>query len=93
MHHIITDGWSFTVLLRELRALYGAIQLGRPAPLPELTVQYADYAAWLRQWLQGEALETLARQYVLANNVVERLSNWMDVDGLRAVLDGLGPEA
>ena len=42
--------------------------------------------------LQGEALETLARQYVLANNVVERLSNWMDVEALRAMANGSGAE-
>ncbi|HEX2569781.1 MAG TPA: non-ribosomal peptide synthase/polyketide synthase [Polyangia bacterium] len=57
LHHIVSDGWSMTVLVRELGALYQAFSSGQPSPLPELPVQYADYAAWQRQWLQGEALE------------------------------------
>ncbi len=56
VHHIASDGWSSGVLLRELAALYGAFAAGRPSPLPELTVQYADYACWQRERLQGEAL-------------------------------------
>ncbi|MBL1257684.1 non-ribosomal peptide synthetase/type I polyketide synthase [Methylocystis sp. Sn-Cys] len=59
MHHIITDGWSFGVLLRELSAIYGAYQRGEPSPLAELPIQYADYAAWQRQWLSGDRLEEL----------------------------------
>jgi natural product biosynthesis luciferase-like monooxygenase protein/FkbM family methyltransferase len=55
MHHIISDGWSLGVFLRELTAFYGAA--GAASTLPELPVQYADYAAWQRQWLQGEVLE------------------------------------
>ncbi len=57
LHHIAGDGWSIGVLMRELAALYPALAAGLPSPLPELSVQYADYAAWQRQWLQGEALE------------------------------------
>jgi amino acid adenylation domain-containing protein len=57
MHHIISDGWSIGVLTRELGALYTADVRGEPSPLPELTMQYADYAAWQREWLQGEVLE------------------------------------
>ncbi|RYZ42469.1 MAG: non-ribosomal peptide synthetase, partial [Myxococcaceae bacterium] len=57
MHHIISDGWSMGVLVREVAALYEAFSQGRPSPLPELALQYADFAAWQRQWLQGEALE------------------------------------
>ncbi|HZF08657.1 MAG TPA: amino acid adenylation domain-containing protein, partial [Thermoanaerobaculia bacterium] len=57
MHHIVSDGWSVGVLLGELAALYGARLDGRPDPLPELPVQYADYAVWQRRWLQGEVLE------------------------------------
>ncbi|CAG0937718.1 fengycin family lipopeptide synthetase D [Thermoflexales bacterium] len=56
MHHIISDGWSNGVLNRELTALYRAFSAGQPSPLPELTIQYADYAAWQRQWLSGETL-------------------------------------
>jgi len=57
MHHIVSDGWSIGVLIRELGALYAAFSQGRPSPLPALAVQYADYAAWQRGWLQGEVLE------------------------------------
>ncbi|WP_164021878.1 non-ribosomal peptide synthetase, partial [Pyxidicoccus trucidator] len=57
VHHIISDGWSLGVLVREVAALYEAFCQGQPSPLPELPVQYADFAAWQRQWLQGEALE------------------------------------
>ena len=57
MHHIITDGWSVGVLFRELMALYEAFSNGKASPLAELEIQYADFAAWQRQWLQGEELE------------------------------------
>ncbi|HEX6715815.1 MAG TPA: amino acid adenylation domain-containing protein, partial [Pyrinomonadaceae bacterium] len=57
MHHTISDGWSSTVLVREVAALYEAFGAGRPSPLPELSVQYADYAMWQRDWLKGEVLE------------------------------------
>ena len=57
LHHIITDGWSMGLLFRELAALYQAACEGQPAELPPLAVQYADYSAWQRQWLQGEVLE------------------------------------
>jgi len=57
LHHIVTDGWSMGVLLREITALYDAFSQGRPSPLPELPVQYADFAVWQRDWLQGEVLE------------------------------------
>ncbi|HEU0076629.1 MAG TPA: amino acid adenylation domain-containing protein, partial [Longimicrobiaceae bacterium] len=57
MHHIVSDGWSLGVLFRELSALYAAYRDGQESPLPELAVQYVDYAAWQRRHLQGEALE------------------------------------
>ncbi|PTL74939.1 non-ribosomal peptide synthetase, partial [Vitiosangium sp. GDMCC 1.1324] len=57
MHHIISDGGSIEVLLRELTALYDAFLRNAPSPLPPLPVQYADFAVWQRSWLQGEALE------------------------------------
>ncbi|HXA51330.1 MAG TPA: amino acid adenylation domain-containing protein, partial [Candidatus Acidoferrum sp.] len=53
VHHIVTDGWSMNVLADEVAALYGAFQLGRPSPLPELAIQYADFAVWQREWLDG----------------------------------------
>ncbi|HSU82502.1 MAG TPA: condensation domain-containing protein, partial [Thermoanaerobaculia bacterium] len=57
MHHVISDGWSLRVLARELSALYDAGLERRPSPLPELAVQYGDYAVWQRGWLRGEVLE------------------------------------
>ncbi|HEU4508569.1 MAG TPA: condensation domain-containing protein, partial [Pyrinomonadaceae bacterium] len=57
MHHIISDGWSMGVLIRELTTLYEAYATGKESPLPELAIQYADYAHWQREWLQGEVLE------------------------------------
>ncbi|MCG1019978.1 amino acid adenylation domain-containing protein, partial [Mycetohabitans sp. B4] len=56
-HHIVSDGWSIGVLVRELNALYTAACRGQPDPLPPLAVQYPDYAAWQRQWLMGERLQ------------------------------------
>src|SRR5215207_4652262 len=53
-HHVVSDGWSIGVFGRELMALYGAYRAGRPSPLPELPVQYADFAAWQRAWLTPE---------------------------------------
>ncbi|MEK7785395.1 MAG: condensation domain-containing protein, partial [Chloroflexota bacterium] len=58
MHHIVADGWSMNVLTREVAALYESFSTGRPAPLPEPTLQYADFARWQREWLQGNTLET-----------------------------------
>src|SRR5262249_33582249 len=56
-HHIVTDGWSTGILVREFMALYEAHHAGRPSPLPELAIQYTDYASWQRDWLQGEVLD------------------------------------
>ncbi|HET8845798.1 MAG TPA: condensation domain-containing protein, partial [Ktedonobacteraceae bacterium] len=58
MHHIISDGWSNGVLMRELGVLYSAFLAGRSSPLPDLPIQYADFAVWQRQWLQGERLDS-----------------------------------
>lgn len=55
-HHLISDGWSNGVFIRELVALYGAFSENRPSPLPEPAIQYADYAVWQREWLRGERL-------------------------------------
>ena len=57
MHHIVSDGWSMGIMVRELTRLYAAYAEGLDSPLEELTVQYADYAVWQREWLRGEALE------------------------------------
>ncbi|HEX8117524.1 MAG TPA: amino acid adenylation domain-containing protein, partial [Pyrinomonadaceae bacterium] len=75
MHHIIGDEWSIKIFLKELMALYEANRVGRPASLPPLPVQYADFAAWQREWMRGEVLE-------------EHLSFWRrQLSGLPAVLE------
>ena len=74
LHHIVTDGWSSGVMRRELSVLYEAFHEGRPARLPELPVQYADYAVWQREWLQGDAL-------------AEQLSYWKQALADLPVLD------
>jgi amino acid adenylation domain-containing protein len=56
MHHIITDGWSLEVLIKETSALYGAFIDAKPSPLPPLSIQYADFAVWQREWLQSDML-------------------------------------
>ena len=75
MHHIVSDGWSIGVLIKELSTLYTAYAQGRPSPLGELPIQYADYAVWQRQWLQGEVLQ-------------EQLQYWREqLQGAPAVLE------
>ncbi|MFN2529808.1 MAG: amino acid adenylation domain-containing protein [Pyrinomonadaceae bacterium] len=56
-HHIVSDGWSIGILARELTALYGEFAFGRPTQIPELSVQYGDYAIWQREWLRSDLLE------------------------------------
>ncbi len=58
MHHIVSDGWSIGVLVEELATLYPAFCDGQPSLLPALPIQYVDFAAWQRQWLQGQVLQT-----------------------------------
>ncbi|MFN6534745.1 MAG: amino acid adenylation domain-containing protein [Nostoc sp. EkiNYC01] len=58
MHHIIYDGWSLSIFFGELSQLYAAFTQGLPNPLPELPIQYADFAFWQRQWLSGSVLES-----------------------------------
>ena len=75
MHHIVSDGWSVSVLFRELAALYEAFSTRKPSPLPELPIQYADFAVWQREWLQGGVLE-------------EQLSYWKkQLSGAPAMLE------
>jgi acyl carrier protein len=57
MHHVVSDGWSMQVLTREISALYAAFRRGEEPRLPELPVQYADFAVWQRAWMSGETLE------------------------------------
>jgi len=59
MHHIVSDGWSLDIFTREIGILYEAFRAEQPSPLPELSLQYSDFAQWQRQWLRGEALESL----------------------------------
>ncbi len=74
-HHIVTDGWSNGVFMRELETLYGAFREGREASLADLPIQYPDYAEWQRDYLQGETLERL-------------LGYWRDrLQGAPAVID------
>src|SRR5262249_17444462 len=56
IHHIIADGWSMGILSRELGLLYAGFVAGQPVSLPELPIQYTDYARWQRAWLTGEVL-------------------------------------
>src|SRR6266498_158628 len=58
MHHIISDGWSLGIFWRELKTLCLAFAAGDPSPLPELTIQYADFSVWQREWLKGGALDS-----------------------------------
>jgi amino acid adenylation domain-containing protein len=58
MHHIVSDRWSMNLLIAEVSALYGAFSTSQPSPLPELPLQYADFAVWQREWLSGEVLES-----------------------------------
>ena len=75
MHHIISDGWSMGVLVREIGVLYEAFVNHQPSPLPPLSIQYSDFALWQRQWLQGDVLE-------------EQLGYWTkQLAGAPAVLD------
>ena len=58
IHHIVSDGWSRGIFTREFTTLYEAFTAGLPNPLPPLPIQYADFAQWQREWLQGERLDT-----------------------------------
>jgi hypothetical protein len=63
MHHIVTDGWSIGIFFRELGQAYDDLCAGRPSSLPELPIQYPDYAEWQRDLLQGETLEGLLKYW------------------------------
>ena len=64
MHHIVSDGWSVGILIRELSALYSAAVEGKPSPLAPLAVQYPDFALWQRRCLEGEVLQTQLAYWV-----------------------------
>jgi amino acid adenylation domain-containing protein len=91
MHHVISDGWSVGVLLRELLALYPALQRGLPSPLPALPVQYGDYAVWQRRHLQGEALQEQVGYWKEQLRGLPELD--MPTDRARPVVAGLASAA
>ncbi|HKV91741.1 MAG TPA: amino acid adenylation domain-containing protein [Candidatus Angelobacter sp.] len=82
MHHIVSDGWSLGVFLRELSVLYEAALRHEPSPLPELQIQYGDYAVWQREWLGGGELE---RQMSYWKNQLQGTTGVLDLptDGRR----------
>jgi hypothetical protein len=57
LHHVVSDGWAMNLLVQEFSVLYSALHRGQPGRMPDLHIQYADYAAWQRGWLKGEVLE------------------------------------
>lgn len=72
MHHIISDAWSVGNFLQELSVIYSALTAGLPSPLPELSIQYADYAYWQRQWLENQpALDYWKQQLADIPAVIE----------------------
>ncbi|HEY3606937.1 MAG TPA: amino acid adenylation domain-containing protein [Pseudonocardiaceae bacterium] len=62
-HHLVHDGWSYALFLRELRELYPAIAAGLPSPLPEPAVRYTDFALWQRNWLRGDVLDAYLKHW------------------------------
>jgi hypothetical protein len=81
MHHIVSDGWSIGVLVKEVAALYEAYLERKSSPLPELSIQYADFAVWQREWLKGEVLDEQLdfwrRQLAGAPSVLELPSDYV----------------
>jgi amino acid adenylation domain-containing protein len=99
MHHIVSDGWSLGVLVREIGSLYEAYLKGEPSALPELAIQYADFAVWQRTWLQGAVLEAelhyWRQQLAQAPEVLELPTDRgrPRVEGFRGGLQRLGLSA
>jgi hypothetical protein len=85
MHHIVSDGWSIAIFFRELSVLYEAYANGKASPLPELPIQYVDYAVWQRDWLKGEVLEEQLcywrKQRVLAKQLIAVLERAQRIIG------------
>ncbi|KAF9969294.1 hypothetical protein BGZ75_003001, partial [Mortierella antarctica] len=65
-HHIVSDGWSVGIMLRELSQLYTAYCNGESSPLSPLRIQYPDYAAWQRTWLSGDQLKLQSEYWCTA---------------------------
>jgi len=87
LHHIISDGWSMRVLFRELSALYEAYRTNRSPGLAELTIQYADFAVWQRQWLRDEVLE---RQMAYWRTQLAGAPAWLNLPTDRPRAERLG---
>ena len=81
MHHIVSDGWSVGILVNEISALYAAFRDGKSDPLPELSIQYADYAMWQRGKLVGGELE---RQSTYWKEVLEGAPTVLELPSDRA---------
>jgi Condensation domain len=85
MHHIASDGWSTGVLFREIATLYEAFSANRTSPLPDLPIQYADFAIWQREWLQGEVLDRLLSYWKKQLDGIPRVLN-LPTDRPKSVL-------
>ncbi|HSF40221.1 MAG TPA: amino acid adenylation domain-containing protein [Thermoanaerobaculia bacterium] len=88
MHHIVSDAWSIGILVREVTPLYAAFAEGRPSPLPELSVQYADFAVWQHGWLNQEALKGMAEYW---RNCLAGAPPQLDLPGIRPRPAALSP--
>jgi alpha-ketoglutarate-dependent taurine dioxygenase len=88
LHHIIGDGWSMQLLIYEIAVLYGAFTQGARSPLPELPLQYADYAIWQRQWLQGGVLERQLAYWTQRLHGAPPYLDILDAAAGRTVVDG-----
>jgi non-ribosomal peptide synthetase component F len=87
MHHIVSDGWSIAILIKEVVALYSAFAAGESSPLEELSIQYADFAVWQREYLQGERLEQQLAYWRRQLHAAPTLLN-LPIDHLRPAVQG-----
>jgi acyl carrier protein len=87
MHHIVSDGWSIAILIKEVVALYSAFAAGASSPLEELSIQYADFAVWQREYLQGERLEQQLGYWRRQLHAAPTLLN-LPIDHLRPAVQG-----
>lgn len=87
IHHLICDGWSFDVFCQELTQYYAALLTGKPALLSELPIQYADYALWQRQWLQGDVLDSQLTYWQQQLSGIEMLK--LPTDGTPQTYSGI----
>jgi hypothetical protein len=71
LHHIIADGWSIGLLIKELTALYEAFSTGKLSPFAELPIQYGDFVNWQRKWLDGESATR-----TLGDRIQPKLTYW-----------------